>query len=170
VRLLLNLETPQALSHAVALGQADERVMGFQLGLGDLFEPLGIDRRDVNAVHHIMMRVRLAAGEAGISVFDGAFADVNNTGGFIAEAQMAQRLGFAGKSCIHPRQVPLANQVFRPSDQEIADALKVVKAAGQAYAEGLGAFMVGGKMIDAPFLMRAQAIVAVAERLNLVPR
>jgi citrate lyase beta subunit len=169
VRLLLNIETPRALREAASLATADPRVMGLQVGLGDLFEPLGIDRREPAAVQQVLFTVRMAAAEAGVDAFDGAFASVQDTQGYIAEAQLARRLGFAGKSCIHPSQVALANQVFRPTDAEITHAQKVCSAAIAADAQGLGAYLVDGKMIDRPFLLRAQAIVAIARRLGLVP-
>jgi len=169
VRLLLNIETPRALRQAAALAGADPRVMGLQVGLGDLFEPLGIDRREVAAMQQVLFAVRMAAGEAGVDAFDGAFANVQDTEGYVAEAQLARRLGFAGKSCIHPSQVALANQVFRPGDADIAHAQKVCAAAIAADAQGLGAYLVDGKMIDRPFLLRAQAIMATARRLGLVP-
>ncbi|HEX2544510.1 MAG TPA: CoA ester lyase, partial [Ramlibacter sp.] len=167
VRLLLNIETPRALREAASIAAADARVMGLQVGLGDLFEPLGVSRREESAVRQVLFQVRMAAGEAGVDAYDGAFADVRDTQGFVAEAQLARRLGFAGKSCIHPSQVPLANEAFRPSDEEIAHALKVCQAAGDAQARGLGAWMVDGRMIDKPFLQRAQAVVALARRLGL---
>lgn len=168
VRLLLNIETPRALREAAALAAADPRVMGLQVGLGDLFEPLGISRREVAAVQQVLLAVRLAAGEAGVEAWDGAFADVRDADGFLAEARLARHLGLAGKSCIHPSQVALANEAFRPTDAEIAHAVKVSEAAAAADAEGLGAYMVDGKMIDRPFVLRAQAIVAAARRLGLL--
>jgi citrate lyase subunit beta/citryl-CoA lyase len=168
VRLLLNVETPRALREAAAMAAADPRVMGLQVGLGDLFEPLGIHRRETAAVQQVLLAVRLAAGEAGVDAYDGAFADVRDTEGFLAEARMARRLGFAGKSCIHPSQVALANDAFRPADEEIAHALRVVQAAAQAEAAGRGAFLVDGRMIDRPFLQRARGIVATARRLGLL--
>ena len=167
VRLLLNVETPRALREAAAMASADSRVMGLQVGLGDLFEPLGIHRPETAAVQQVLLAVRLAAGEAGVDAYDGAFADVRDTEGFIAEARMARRLGFAGKSCIHPSQVALANEAFRPSDEEIAQALRILQAAAQAEAAGRGAFLVDGRMIDRPFLQRARAIAATARRLGL---
>jgi citrate lyase beta subunit len=169
VQLLLNIETPKALREAATLAQADTRVMGLQVGLGDLFEPLGIDRREVAAVQQVMLAVRMAAGEAGVPAFDGAFANVRDTEGYLAEAALARRLGFAGKTCIHPSQVVLANQAFRPTDAEIAHALKVIEAQAAAQAQGLGAYMVDGRMIDAPFERRAHAIAAVARQLQLLP-
>jgi citrate lyase beta subunit len=77
------------------------------------------------AVQQVLFAVRLAAGKAGVEAYDGAFADVRDTDGFRAEAQLARRLGFAGKSCIHPSQVALANEALPASDEEIAHALRV---------------------------------------------
>jgi citrate lyase subunit beta/citryl-CoA lyase len=167
VRLLLNIETPRALRNAAALAAAHPRVAGLQMGLGDLFEPLGIARRDADTVRQVMFAIRMAAGEAGVFAYDGAFADVRDADGYSAEAAMARRLGFLGKSCIHPSQVALANAAFRPSDEEIAHAQKVVGAAQGAEAGGVGAWVVDGKMIDAPFLARARAILDTAVRLGL---
>lgn len=170
VQLLLNIETPESLRQAHLLARADDRVMGLQVGLGDLFEPLGIDRRETVAIQQVLFRVRMAAGEAGIAALDGAFADVRDAEGFLAEARMAKRMGFTGKSCIHPSQVALANQAFRPDDAEIAHALEVVGALEAARACGLGAFMVDGRMVDPPFIRRAEAIVAMARRFDLIPQ
>jgi citrate lyase subunit beta/citryl-CoA lyase len=169
VRLLLNIETPFALREAAALASAHPRVMGLQVGLGDLFEPLNIVRRNPEAVRQVLFAVRMAAGEAGVAALDGAYANVGDTEGFIAEAQMARALGFIGKSCIHPSQIELVNAVFRPTDEEIAAALKVCEAAKLADANGIGAYLVDGKMIDAPFLRRAEAICAQARALGLIP-
>lgn len=170
VGLLLNIETPRALRLAVQLAGAHPRVAGLQLGLGDLFEPLTIARREPLAVAQAMFALRLAAGEAGVFAYDAAFADIADADGYRAEAALARRLGFLGKSCIHPSQVALANEAFRPSEAEIAHALKVLAAAGVAQASGTGAFVVDGRMVDAPFIARAEQTVALARRLKLVPR
>ncbi len=169
VRLLLNIETPKSLRIAHALAAAHPRVAGLQLGLADLFEPLSISRQQSFAIKNAMFQVRMAAGEAGVAAFDSAFADIGNTEGFLAEATLAATLGFAGKSCIHPSQVALANQAFRPTDQAISHALRVVEAAREADEKGVGAYVVDGKMIDPPFVRSAQALVANARRLGLLP-
>lgn len=160
IGLLINIETPRALRAAAEIAGAHPRVMGLQLGLGDLFEPFGLARHDGANVHAAMFAVRMAAAEAGVFACDGAFADLQDDAGYRAEAQMARRLGFIGKSCIHPRQVALANEVFRPSEAEIEAARRIVEASRQAVANGHGAFVVDGRMIDLPFLKRAEAIVA----------
>lgn len=167
--LLLNIETPKALRIAAQLARADVRVAGLQLGLGDLFEPLGISRGDRFAIEQAMLAVRIAAGEAGVYACDGAFADIRDETGYREEALRARALGFIGKTCIHPCQVALANAVFQPTAAEIAHALKVTAAAVQARAQGLGAYVVDARMVDAPFVLRAQAIVARARSLGLLP-
>jgi len=168
IGLLVNIETPGALRCAHELAAADPRVVGLQLGLGDLFEPLGIARRDGSAVRQAMFAVRMAAGEAGVFAYDAAFADIRDEAGFLAEARQARQLGFIGKSCIHPSQIALANAAFCPGDEEIAHALRVVEAACKADAQGVGAYVVDGKMVDAPFVRRAEALLATATRLGLV--
>ena len=168
VTLLANIETAKALRSAVEIASAHPRVVGLQLGYGDMFEPLGIERYDQANVHAAMFALRLAAGEAGVFAYDGAYPNVQDAAGYRAEAEMARRLGYWGKSCIHPSQIALANEAFRPSDEEIAQALQVLEATNRAESQGVGAFVVEGRMIDVPFIRRAEAIVAVARELKLL--
>ena len=160
IGLLVNIETPRALANAAEIASAHPRVVGLQLGLADLFSPHGIDRHDARNVHAVMFAVRMAAAQAGVFAMDGAFADVGDADGFTAEAQMARRLGFVGKSCIHPAQVALANAAFAAGDEELAAARRIIDAASAAEHRGLGAFLVDGRMVDAPFVKRAQALLA----------
>ncbi|MGN7919555.1 HpcH/HpaI aldolase/citrate lyase family protein [Lysobacter sp. 22409] len=164
IPVLVNIETPRALAHAAEIAAAHPRVAGLQLGLGDLFEAEGIDRRDRANVHAAMFAVRMAAAQAGVFALDGAYADLHDDAGFSAEAQAAHRLGYLGKTCVHPRQVALAHAAFAISASELAAARRVLAAAEAMPADGRGVFVVDGRMIDLPFLKRAQALVAAAER------
>jgi citrate lyase subunit beta/citryl-CoA lyase len=169
IGILANIESPRGLRLAAEIAGAHPRVVGLQLGLGDLFEPFGIDRADARAVHGMQLAVRLAAAEAGLWACDTVFGAVKDPDGYTREAEAARRLGYIGKSCIHPSQIALANAVFRPSDAEIAAALRVTEAARDALARGVGAFVVDGRMIDIPFIRRAEAILGAARRLGLLP-
>jgi citrate lyase subunit beta / citryl-CoA lyase len=169
VGLLVTIESPRALRCAAEIAKASPRVAGLQLGFGDLFEPLGIDRSNAVAVQQVQLALRLAAGEAGVWAFDSAYANVEDADGFRREAEIARGLGFIGKSCIHPRQVALANDAFRPTAQEIQHAVRVIEAARKATQQGIGAYMVDGRMVDAPFVIRAENVVALARRLGLLP-
>ena len=160
LKLLVNIETPRGLANATAIAGAHPRVAGLQLGLGDLFEPLGIDRNDAANVHAVMFAVRMAAAQADVFVLDGAYPDIADEAGFTAEAQRARRLGLIGKSCIHPRQIALANAAFSPGEAELERARRIVEAAQAAQRQGRGAFVVDGRMVDLPFLKRAQALLA----------
>jgi citrate lyase subunit beta/citryl-CoA lyase len=166
IGILANIETPRGLRKAADIALADPRVMGLQIGYADLFEPAGIDRLEDAALAHVRVAVRLAAAEAGIAAYDGAYAGVARPEVYQAEAEAARRLGFAGKSCIHPSQIALANAVFQPAEQELAWARRVLAAAGKAAEQGVGAFMVDGAMVDEPFILRARALLAVEEALG----
>ena len=165
--ILANVESPLGLRHAAEIATADPRVMGLQIGFGDLLAPLGIGQRNALALSQTRWAVRLAAGVAGIAAYDGAFVDIADRDGYLEDARQAMALGFSGKSCIHPSQVALANEAFRPSDEELAYALRVVRAADEAAEKGVGAFVVDGKLVDGPFIVRARQLAALGRRLGL---
>jgi citrate lyase beta subunit len=160
IRLLLNIETPRAVRLAADIAAAHPRVAGLQLGLTDLFEQLRIDRRDARSVHAAMFAVRLAGAETGRFAYDSAYSDVADLDGFRREAEQARQLGYVGKSCVHPKQVSVANEVFRIDELDVAAAERIVDAAKAAALEGRGAFLLDGRMIDAPAIRRAEAFLA----------
>ena len=168
VAIMPNIETARGLRFAADIALASPRVVGLQAGWGDLIEPLGIDRYNPAMIQAIQLQIRIAAGEADVWAYDGAWADIKDPEGYRREAEAARRLGYVGKSAIHPTQVPIANEVFRPTDDEIAHSLKVVEAARMAAEKGVGAFTVNGRMVDAPFVRRAEAILELARRLKLI--
>ena len=162
IGILANIETPRGLRCATEIASADSRVVGVQIGYADLFEAMGVDRYDPMTVHQILLTLRLAAAEAGVWAYDGAYPAIGNPGGYREEALCARRLGYLGKSCIHPSQIALANDAFRPSEAQIAQAHRIVDAAAKAARDGVGAFTLDGNMIDAPFIRRAEAVLAAA--------
>ena len=168
IGILANIESPRAYRLAAEIAAASPRVQGLQVGYGDLIEPLDIDRYNPRVIEQILVHVRIAAGEAAVWAYDGAYAKIQDKDGYKAEAEMARRLGYIGKSCIHPTQVPIANAVFRPTDEEIAHSLRVVEAARVAAEKGVGAFTVDGRMVDAPFIRRAEHVLSMARRLRLI--
>ena len=166
IGVLANIETPKGLRLAAEIATADPRVVGLQIGYADLFEPCGINRSDPNALSYVRMAIRLAAAEAKIPAYDGAYAVVAKPERYREECEEARNLGFAGKSCIHPTQVPIANECFMPRPAEIEKARRILAAAEDAAAKGVGAFVVDGQMIDEPFLASARAVVALAEQFD----
>jgi citrate lyase subunit beta/citryl-CoA lyase len=160
LRILANIESARGLRYAADIALASPRVIGLQIGYGDLFEPLNIRRRHAGAIEHVQLAVRLAAGEAGIAAYDGAFPDIRDLAGFREEALRAKDLGLQGKSCIHPSQIAAANEAFQPSSKEIAFSRKVVDAWQAAGTVGRGAVVVDGIMIDAPYAAKAEALLS----------
>jgi citrate lyase subunit beta/citryl-CoA lyase len=168
IRILANIESPRGLRLASDIACSDTRLMGLQVGFGDLLSPLSIDPNDLLAIHSVLMSVRLAAGEACIDAYDGAYPNISDPEGFERSAIQASRLGYRGKSCIHPSQVALANRTFRPSQADIEHSLRVVEIAEKKLAHGVGAFVVDGKLLDGPLIVKAQTILMQARSLNLI--
>lgn len=166
IGLLANIETPKGLRMAAEIAAADPRVVGLQIGFKDLLARWGIESGDPVAQQYVRLQVRLAAAEAVIAAYDGAFTDVKHPEAFRAEAENARRMGFAGKTCIHPSQIPIANEVFAPRAEEIAYAERVLAAARAAAGRGTAVFTLDGQMIDEPIIEQARAIIALAEKLS----
>lgn len=161
--LLVTIETPKALACAAQVASSHPAVAGLQVGLNDLFDPLRIARTNRGAVDATLWQVRMAAAQAGVFAYDGAWPDLDDVDGFRREAEVAAGLGYLGKSCIHPRQVDAANQIFDRRD-ELAQARRIVEAARAAQAQGQGAFLLDGRMVDRPAIDQAAAILAAAEK------
>jgi citrate lyase subunit beta / citryl-CoA lyase len=167
VGILANIESARGLRLAAEIAAAHPRVVGLQIGYGDLFSPLGIALAEPSATQAVRLAVRLAAGEAGIDAYDGAFVDIADLDAFRRDSLAARCMGLAGRSCIHPSQIAAANEVFRPSEAEVAHAARVVKAADEQLARGVGAFSVDGRLVDGPFITRARQLMALARRLGM---
>jgi citrate lyase subunit beta/citryl-CoA lyase len=160
IGILVNIESPRGLRRAAELACSDPRVNGLQIGYGDLFGPTGIDPTDFEAAQFVRMQVRFAAAEAEVAAYDGAHTNIRDLEGFRRSCAAAARLGFAGKSCIHPTQIAAANEIFMPDPAQVAHARRVVEAADEQLARGVGAFSVDGQLIDGPLIDRARALVA----------
>ena len=107
--------------------------------------------------------VMLAARLAGISAIDQAVTAVRDEDAFAADAQAGRSIGYAGKICLHPRQVELAHQVFTPSPGEVEHARRVLRAAA-----GAGVTTVDGQMVDEVHVRMARQVLARAGQEGMV--
>ena len=151
------VETAQGLRQAYETAST-RRVAALVLGAFDLGAELGLEPRpDGLEILHARSRVVVDSAAAGIRPpFDVVHLDVRDDSGLEAECAFARSLGFRGKACIHPRQVPIVNRAFAPSDREVAWAQRVVEAFE---ASGEGVLAVNGEMIDLPVVERARRIL-----------
>ncbi len=114
--------------------------------------------------HYALARLVVVARANGLRPLDGPFGDFSDPEGFTAAARRAAALGCEGKWAIHPSQVGLANQVFTPSAEEIAQARRILAAMAEAQAAGKGAVSLDGKLIDIASIRQAEAMVAAWTR------
>lgn len=106
----------------------------------------------------------LAAHAAGALAIDTVFTKLGDGDGLVTQARRARRDGFAGKLAIHPEQVAVINEVFRPTLEEIEDARRVVEAFEAS--SSAGAIAVDGRMLDLPHLQRARRVIALADEMD----
>jgi len=161
VVIIPTLETPAGIENAKAVATCSPRVAALQFAVGDLKRELGL----VPAPHRLAWfrtQVALAAYAARIPALDGTFFNFRDPEGFQQEAEEARACGFRGKSCIHPTQVPIANQVFSPTAEEVAAAREVVAVYEAALARGQGTVALHGRMIERPVAEEARRILALA--------
>ncbi len=133
-----------------------------------LTDPDGDGNRDVHwgdMWHYPIARMVVAARANGLRPIDGPFGDFSDPDGFVAQAKRSSTLGCEGKWAIHPRQIPLANQVYTPSEEEIARARRILEAMAQALEQGKGAVALDGRMIDIASIRQAEALVRQAEAI-----
>merc|ERR1719356_1072201 len=110
--------------------------------------------------HYAMSRIVVAARAHGLRPIDGPFGDIKDPDAYKAQCNRAAALGFDGKWAIHPSQVALANEVFSPSDAQVALAKRILQAMEDAQRDGLGAVSLDGKLIDIASIKQAGQIVA----------
>ena len=111
-----------------------------------------------------------ASRAAGVQPIDTVYSDVTNMKGLRESVNEAKSLGFEGKGCIHPRQVRVVHEAFKPSEQEIEKAKKIVTAFEDAKKKGLGVVSVGSKMIDPPVVKRAEKTINLALLNNQISK
>ncbi len=153
------IETAQGVLNAEAIAAATATdVVVF--GAEDLAADLGATRTtEGTEVLYARERVVLAASAANIDAIDTLYTDFSDTEGLRTDTEFSLTLGFDGKLAIHPNQVPVINDAFTPTDEQLEWAKKVLAARDEAAASDRGVFQVAGEMIDAPLIAQAERIL-----------
>ena len=168
VKLMPLIETALGVENAFSIATATKRVAALFLGAEDLTADLRCKRTKGGAeINYARTRLVMAARAANIDVYDTPFTDVNDDEGIRVDAEYAKALGFTGKASISPRHVDVINEVFSPSERDIAYAYEVMEAIRIAKEQGRGVISLHNKMIDAPIVARAQQTIAMAEEMGI---
>ena len=116
--------------------------------------------------HSVTADIVAACRMNGVLPVDGPYGDFSDEAGFIAQAKRAATMGIVGKWAIHPKQIALCNQVFTPSEEAVTEAREIIAAMKKASAEGQGATVYKGRLVDIASIRQAQVIVDTAEMIG----
>jgi citrate lyase subunit beta / citryl-CoA lyase len=169
------IEEVEALQRVEEIARSSPRLEALIFGLYDYAASQGVDARAIEADsamyegdiwHYARNKIVIAARAAGIDAVDGPFIDFQNAEGFRRTCIRVRTLGFSGKWAIHPSQIALANDVFTPSDKDIAWARKLDALYKEAQEKGLGAVSFEGKMVDVALIRNARNIIQKADLIG----
>ena len=160
-KLVALIETGPAYWKMPEIARSDPRLIAMTLGSEDFTLAMGM-LPDSDGLMVPKQQLVFACKAAGIMPlgFVGSIAEFSDIEGFRAIVRRSKKLGFEGASAIHPNQVKVLNEEYRPSAAEVAQAEKIVAAYEKSTAEGRGSIQVDGKMIDVPIVLRAQNLLA----------
>ena len=150
------IESASGVIHAFEIACASENVVALAIGLEDYSADIGV-QRTAEGGESLFARYMVvnAARAAGIQPIDSVFSDIDDLEALANNARESKSLGFAGMGCIHPRQVPVINETFLPTEVEIEKAKKIAFAYEKSEKEGIGVVTINSKMIDPPVVKRA---------------
>jgi citrate lyase subunit beta/citryl-CoA lyase len=156
------IETAKGVANIAAIAAAGTRVKRFAFGAGDFTLDMAITwtRAEAELLPYrsaILLASRAAEIEAPI---DTVWVDLQDPEGFRASTELVKGLGFQGKLCIYPDQVPVVNRLFTPSPAEVEWSRKVVAAFAEAEKAGSASIQLEGKFIDYPIVYRAERVLA----------
>ncbi|HXC29437.1 MAG TPA: CoA ester lyase [Stellaceae bacterium] len=159
-KMLAMVETCSAFFRIAEIAKASPRLVGLNLGAEDFALSAGM-LPTAEGLFMPKQTAIFAARAGGIMPmgFIGTVAEFSDLDGFRETVRRSRRLGFFGASVIHPSQVAILNEEFRPSAEEVDHGRRVVAAYDKALADGVGAVTVDGKMIDVPIVERARLLV-----------
>lgn len=166
-KLWAMVETPAAMLSCLDIASASDRLEVLVMGTNDLAKEL--HAAHVPGRQPLLTGLGLcllAARAAGKVILDGVYNDVKNADGFAEECRQGQEMGFDGKTLIHPSQVEPCNEIFAPSEQEVADAEEIVRVWEETLREGKGVATVNGRMIENLHVDNARRVLDISEAIK----
>ncbi|MGR3418246.1 MAG: L-malyl-CoA/beta-methylmalyl-CoA lyase [Paracoccus sp. (in: a-proteobacteria)] len=175
------VESAAGLCHVEEIAAASPRMQAISLGAADFAASMGMATTGIGGTqenyymiregqkywsdpwHWAQTAIVSACRTHGLLPVDGPFGDFSDQDGFIAQARRSATLGMVGKWAIHPGQIALANAVFSPSEAAVTEAKEILAAMERAKAEGAGATVYKGRLVDIASIKQAEVIVRQSE-------
>ena len=177
------IESAAGISHVEEIAASSPRLQAMSLGAADFAASMGMQTTGIGGTqenyymlqdgarhwsdpwHWAQAAIVAACRTHGVLPVDGPFGDFSDNEGFRAQARRSATLGMVGKWAIHPKQVALANEVFTPSDDAVAEARAILEAMEKATASGEGAAVYKGRLVDIASIKQAEVIVKQSEMI-----
>ena len=177
------IESAAGIAHVEEIAAASPRLQAMSLGAADFAASMGMQTTGIGGTqeNYYMLRdgakhwsdpwhwaqtaIVAACRTHGVLPVDGPFGDFSDDEGYRAQARRAATLGMVGKWAIHPKQIAVANEVFTPSDEAVAEAREILAAMETAKANGEGATVYKGRLVDIASIKQAEVIVRQSEMI-----
>jgi malyl-CoA/(S)-citramalyl-CoA lyase len=177
------IESAAGIAHVEEIAAASPRLQAMSLGAADFAASMGMQTTGIGGTQENYYMVRdgvkhwsdpwhwaqaaivAACRTHGVLPVDGPFGDFSDDAGFVAQAKRSATLGMVGKWAIHPKQIALANEVFTPSEEAVTEAREILAAMEKAKAEGAGATVYKGRLVDIASIKQAEVIVRQSEMI-----
>ena len=178
------IESAAGIAHVEEIATASPRLQAMSLGAADFAASMGMQTTGIGGTqenyymlqgdtkhwsdpwHWAQAAIVAACRTHGVLPVDGPFGDFSDDEGYRAQARRSATLGMVGKWAIHPKQIALANEVFTPSEVQVTEAREILAAMQQAKANGEGATVYKGRLVDIASIKQAEVIVKQFEMIN----
>ena len=168
IEIIATIESAQGILNAPEIARAP-RVTALAFGAEDYTKDIGGERtKEGYETLFARSMIVAAAKAAGIQALDTVYSDVNDLEGLYEDTLRSRRMGFDGRSAIHPSQVDVIHRAYTPSQNEIEWAKQVIEALEEGKKAGTGAVSLNGKMIDRPVAKRAERIITLAKAAGVL--
>jgi malyl-CoA/(S)-citramalyl-CoA lyase len=177
------IESAAGIAHVEEIAASSPRLQAMSLGAADFAASMGMQTTGIGGTqenyymlhgearhysdpwHWAQTAIVAACRTHGVLPVDGPFGDFSDDEGYRAQARRSATLGMVGKWAIHPKQIALANEVFTPSDEAVAEAREILAAMAEATARGEGATVYKGRLVDIASIKQAEVIVKQSEMI-----
>lgn len=177
------IESAAGIAHVEEIAASSPRLAAMSLGAADFAASMGMATTGIGGTqenyymiregqkhwsdpwHWAQATIVAACRTHGVLPVDGPFGDFSDDEGFRAQARRSATLGMVGKWAIHPKQVAIANEVFTPSDEAVAEAREILAAMEEAKSKGEGATVYKGRLVDIASIKQAEVIVRQSEMI-----